>query len=680
MMTRFACTTAFTVLAAALAGCRQVAAPDASDDGPSVVSEAAAVAAGWQEAVIDAQGPSMPWGKAMGDINGDGLPDLLLGDASGRIYWYRAPDWQRFQLSSVGGGDDLAVGDIDMDGDLDVISNGGGIWWSENPSAGGGNPTAAWKYHAIDWQASHDLLVGDIDRDGKTDVGVRHNHGSTTLFLQRGPDSWLGVNLGQADNGEGSFLADINNDGRLDVVENGYWLEQPADAATGTWTRRNFASWNMECAVEAADINRDGRLDVVLAPAYLLFRMSWFEAPADPRQGNWTEHQLGSVGYVHRLHVGDMDGDGYKDVAFAEQQQTSTRRVGYFRNADGAGGSWSLNVISTLGSHNIVIGDVGADGDLDIFGANWGTDGGVDQRPRLWAQTASVTPQPPAAPGSTTAAAGDARATVTWASVSGATQYHLYYAVGTTVTKSNGTRIANVTSPYAVAGLSNGTTYAFAVAAANSAGESSLGPVATATPAAAPPPPPPPPQPPAAPGSTSAVPGDARVTVSWSGVSGATQYNLYYAQGMTVSKSTGTRISGVTAPFAVTGLTNGKNYAFAVSAANSAGESALGPVAVAKPAASASQGPPPPASTSATAGDSYARISWSSVAGATGYNLYYARGTTVTKQNSTQIRGVMSAFTVSELANGATYAFAIAAYNSTGESALGPTALVVPGQ
>jgi hypothetical protein len=581
---------------ALLSGCREIptdTAPQGRADAPSALSAATALAPNWQEIIVDQGYFDSPWGKAIGDISGDGLPDLLVGDALDPIYWYRAPDWKIFKLSPTGGGDDLAVADMDKDGDLDVISNRPTINWYENPSAQGGDVTQTWKSHMI-WSggSSHDLNIADINRDGKVDVAIRMQSGPSFVFLQGATgDAWTRVDLPQAPEGVGSFLADINKDGRLDMVENGFWLEQPANAVTGTWTRHNFAVWSSNSAVEVADINKDGRPDVFLSAAYDQYQLAWFECPADPTAGNWVQHIVGSnTGYVHRFHLVDMDADGWLDVVFAEQQQSPTKRVGYYRNADGVGGSWGLTVISTAGSHNIVVGDVGADGDLDIFGVNWVNDSRGDTHPRLWVQGGSTPPpSPPPPPSSTSAAAGDARATVTWPSVSGATSYALYYKAGTSVDKQTGTRIANVASPYAVTGLANGTTYAFAVTASSSAGESALGPTATATPAAAPPSPPPPPS------STSAAAGDARATVAWSAVSGATAYALYYKAGSAVDKQTGTRIANVTSPYAVTGLANGTTYAFAVAASSSAGESALGPTATATPAA-APPPPPPPGS------------------------------------------------------------------------------------
>ena len=78
----------------------------------------------------------------------------------------------------------------------------------------------------------------------------------------------------------------------------------------------------------------------------------------------------------------------------------------------------------------------------------------------------------PAAPSGVTATGGAGQVTISWQAVAGATSYNLYYRTTTGVTTANGTRIANVTSPYAHASLVAGTTYFYVVTAVNGAGES----------------------------------------------------------------------------------------------------------------------------------------------------------------------------------------------------------------
>jgi uncharacterized protein (TIGR02145 family)/uncharacterized repeat protein (TIGR02543 family) len=88
---------------------------------------------------------------------------------------------------------------------------------------------------------------------------------------------------------------------------------------------------------------------------------------------------------------------------------------------------------------------------------------------------------------------------------------------------------------------------------------------------------------PPAPVISGIITGDAAATVTWSLVTGATTYILYYSAGATVDKTTGTKISGAISPSLTSNLTNGTQYAFAVSAVNANGESALSAVSTATP-------------------------------------------------------------------------------------------------
>lgn len=174
-----------------------------------------------------------------------------------------------------------------------------------------------------------------------------------------------------------SSVAGLNGDRRLDILQNGYWLECPADPAAGRWTKHRFeAGWPGQISVHAADINADGRLDILMAPAESEGKLVWYEGAADPRQASWPENAIDAkISHAHTFKTADMNLDGRLDVVFGEMAQSSGKRVGFYLNG-GKGGSWKLQVLSTRGTHNLRVGDFGKDGDMDMVGANW-------QRPPL---------------------------------------------------------------------------------------------------------------------------------------------------------------------------------------------------------------------------------------------------------------------------------------------------------
>jgi hypothetical protein len=275
----------------------------------------------------------------------------------------------------------------------------------------------------------------------------------------------------------------------------------------------------------------------------------------------------------------------------------------------------------------------------------------------------------PNAPGNFNVMIGDGNVQASWGDVPSAFAYNLYYAAGTTITTTSGTKIPAVTSPRIISGLTNGTLYAFAITAQNSAGESDLSQIKTAMP-----------QPaagiPNAPSVAIISVGDGNVNLSWNAVAGATAYNLYYAQGPSVDKS-GMKIPGVSSPRAVLGLANGMQYTFAVTALNGAGESGLSAPQTATPHSTVAI-PGAPTITSTTPGSGSVTVVWNPVAGAATYNLYFKQGTMVDKASGTKRMGVTSPFVVVGLTNNMQYAFAVAAQNGSGESVLSVVKIATP--
>jgi fibronectin type 3 domain-containing protein len=187
------------------------------------------------------------------------------------------------------------------------------------------------------------------------------------------------------------------------------------------------------------------------------------------------------------------------------------------------------------------------------------------------AATASAPPVPtvPATPIGVSAVGGTQQATISWSVVSGATSYNLYWSKTAGVTTATGTKIAGATSSAVQTGLSDSTTYYYIVTAVNSVGESAASSQATATTLAAGPAP----TAPAAPTGVSATGSTKQVTLSWSAVSGATSYNIYYATTSGVTKTSGAKITNAAKPYVQTGLADSTAYYYIVTAVNSTGES-----------------------------------------------------------------------------------------------------------
>jgi hypothetical protein len=149
---------------------------------------------------------------------------LALGTAGSSPLMAQPPTFQHVVIDATNPANPhcKTLGDIDGDGYLDALaasSSGGGMFWYEYPG---------WTEHAIRASGSWttDMQVGDVDSDGDLDVVTRKKQGGWTYFWkQESPTNWTRITVSSTD-GEGTALADLDEDNDLDVVHNGFWLEQ----------------------------------------------------------------------------------------------------------------------------------------------------------------------------------------------------------------------------------------------------------------------------------------------------------------------------------------------------------------------------------------------------------------------------------------------------------------------
>lgn len=238
----------------------------------------------------------------------------------------------------------------------------------------------------------------------------------------------------------------------------------------------------------------------------------------------------------------------------------------------------------------------------------------------------------PAAPTSISTLPAIGQNTITWSAVNGATSYNLYWSLSPGVTTTSGTKVSNLKTFYTHTSLTNGTTIYYLVTAVNDIGESAASLTVSARPDV--------PLDLSAKLDVSTAPGDSSSTIAWKAAAGASGYNIYWSTSSTVSKTTGTKITGVTTPYTQRGLTNGTQYYYVVTAYNATGgESVDSNVVSSTP--SGAYALQAPTSLVTTVAATTITLAWNPVARATSYNIYWRTSSGVTTA-STKIADVNS--------------------------------------
>lgn len=264
---------------------------------------------------------------AIGDLNGDSLNDVALTITIGSI-----PGTGGLDILYQQGGTLLppvrlsrpqhvylnAIADMEGDGDNDIVAIEYGLTTLfTNDGAGVFTPSTI----ANDWVSP--LAIGDYDDDGNLDVGGLNGHFHT--YLQR-TGGWMPDvhTVPDASSLSTAATGDMSGDGRDDLVvafdgsnASGIAvLEQQPDGEFAVTAREPGVSeaWPLRLA----DMDGDGRLDAVVGHEYGFGGVGVFRAL--PGGDFLFEHVFSvlDVGLLAGMGIGDLDGDGRKDIALAD--------------------------------------------------------------------------------------------------------------------------------------------------------------------------------------------------------------------------------------------------------------------------------------------------------------------------------------------------------------------------
>ena len=227
-------------------------------------------------------------GLALGDMDGDGRPDLVAasgwkdGNFPDSIVWFRIPKnareaqrWQRFVLANrdaPGFNHYPTTGDVNGDGRVDVASEAktgpDGNWfaWWQHPASA---PTEPWKKHIIakNQFGATNILIADLNGDGKADFVGSRGHGKGVVWFEA-PD-WTPHEIDDILVGtHGLAVGDIDGDGDLDIATCGTdsgvlaWFENDGK---GHFKMHRIHEDQSTYEVRLVDMNGDGALDILVA-------------------------------------------------------------------------------------------------------------------------------------------------------------------------------------------------------------------------------------------------------------------------------------------------------------------------------------------------------------------------------------------------------------------------------
>jgi hypothetical protein len=366
---------------------------------------------------VDLASGSGPLRVVVGDLDGDGKPDMVvLNYSAGNVYVYRnlstngtlaaASFASPVVLPLAGAGSSvfgLALGDLDGDGRLDIVVGGfslNRVSLFQNISSPG-SLTAGSFATPVNIPVSGAptaVAVADLDADGKPDIITANISGNTVSILKNiGSGGTISagsfaapVSFATGINPNNVVVADLDGDGRPDLAtDNQSDPNHKVSLLRNLGVVGNISANSFAPAVDlagadagetltAGDLDGDGKPDLVVGSyngqTLAVYRNTG--TPGSLAANSFAAPVVFAVGAkVHTVAVGDLDGNGKPDVAVVTELSS---KLSLFRNTS-TPGSFTTSSLGTridFASGNnavgVVIADLDGDGRPDLAAGNFG--------------------------------------------------------------------------------------------------------------------------------------------------------------------------------------------------------------------------------------------------------------------------------------------------------------------